>query len=247
MRKITIILLTIGLFTIATAPIFAQGVWPAWQQGFEQDTSGWYGSSTRGPLGWCGEITRYERGAGPAIPSAGAGYAVVENGDCNEYWTDNGWAASAPYAPFGGYSDSWPQSGFVTELDIYLDPNWEDGTAFTYSVSAHLLSENEFRYFLFPVAKESAGLQVSGHEVSEAGWYTFRVSFQDEGGQLAVDFELARHGQVLFAHPVAATAFTGEQTSSLAVSNVGTGYSWFVFLSEGLELPIDQHMYRPGM
>jgi hypothetical protein len=245
-KKIIIILLTIGLFTIAATPILAEGVYPAWHQGFEQGTAGWFTNDTSGPEGWCGDITRYERGSGPVMPSIGKGYAVVANGACNEYWMNNGWSESGPYAPFGGYSESWPQSGFVTKLDIYLDPSWEDGTNFTYAVSAHLLDENEFRYFLFPVAKESGALQVVEHEVSEAGWYTFRVRFREQSGHLAVDFELAQHGQVLFAQPMTATAFTGEQTSSFEISGVGTGYSWFVSLSPGLQLPIDQHMYRPG-
>jgi hypothetical protein len=247
MKKTIVILLTLILLVATAIPTLADGVYPASQQGFEQNTQGWITDDIEGPVGWCGDITRYERGDGPVEPSKGNGYAVVENGACNEYWMNNGFQVSGPYAPFGGgFSESWPQSGFVTELDIYLDPGWQDGASFNYYVSLRLLSENEFRYFVLPVAKAGGSLNAAGYEVSEAGWYTFRVKFREVGGQLAVNFQLAQHGQVLFAKPLTATAFTGEDPASFDVSDVGTGYSWFDAISGGLQLPIDQHKYRPG-
>jgi hypothetical protein len=246
MKKITVIVLTIVLFAFTLVPAFAQGVYPTWHQGFEKNTAGWYDADTPGPEGWCGEITRYERGIGPVDPSVGYGYAVVANGACNDYWMANGWPVSAPYASFGGYSESWPQSGFVSEIDVYLDPGWEDGAGFDYYVSMRILDENTFRYVVFPVEKTNGALLVSGYEVSEAGWYTFRARFREQAGHLAVDLELAQNGRVIFTQPVTATAFYGADPSSFEVTNVGTGYSWFDSISEGLNLPIDQHMYRPG-
>lgn len=247
MKKIIAIVMTAGLlFVFALIPAFADGVYPAWHQGFEKNTDGWSGSAIPGPEGWCGEITRYERGSGPVDPSIGYGYALVENGPCNEYWQANGWPASAPYAPFGGYSESWPQSGFVSEIDIYLDPGWADGTSFNYFVSFRILDENTFRYTQFPVEKSGGALMVAGHQVGEAGWYTFRARFREVDGHLAVDLELIQNGSVLFSQPVTATAFYLADPSSFEVSNVGTGYSWFDSISEGLALPIDQHKYRPG-
>jgi len=80
----------------------------------------------------------------------------------------------------------------------------------------------------------------------EVGWYTFSFRFREVGGNLAVDFELTHNGQVLFAQPMTTTAFFGEATSSYDINLVGTGYSWFDSISAGLQLPIDQHMYRPG-
>jgi len=247
MKKTIVLLLTIALLAIAVIPVLADGVYPAWQQGFEHDTDGWITDDVPGAVGWCGDITRYDRGSGPVAPSVGHGYAVVANGACNEYWMNNGWPVSGPYAPFGGdYSESWPQSGFVTELDIYLDPNWMDGTGFNYYVGMRVLDENSFRYFVIPTVAENGALLVAGNEINQAGWYTFRVRFRDEGGQLAVDFELAQKGRVVFAQPMTTTAFYGATTSSFKVSNIGTGYSWFDAISDGLQLPIDQHKYRPG-
>lgn len=253
MKKAIVVFLTVGLFfAIAALPTLAQGVYPEWHQGFEHDTEGWIDGDIPGEAGWCGEITRYERGSGPVAPSIGRGYAVVENGACNEFWMNNPgntWIESGPFAPFGGYSESWPQSGYVTELDIYLDPGWDEGTSFDYYVSMNLLDTPGaagFRYFRFHVEKVSGELLAAGHEVSKAGWYTFRVRFRDEGGQLAVDFELSRNSKLLFAQPMASTFFYGAATSSFEVSNIGTGYSWFDSISAGLALPIDQHIYRPG-
>jgi len=250
MKKI-IVILALALFTVAATPIFADGVFPAYLQGFEQDTEGWITDDTPGPTGWCGDITRLTRGSGPVAPSVGHGYAVVENGACNDFWMDPpppliAWAVSGPYSPFGGYSESWPQSGFVAELDIYLDPGWAVGTGFDYYVSMRMLNDGSFRYLRFPVSQTGGGLLVNGHEVKEAGWYTFRARFREVSGHLAVDFELAQRGQVLVAQPVAATTFTGETIASFDVSNVGTGYSWFDQISDGLQLPIDHHQYRPG-
>lgn len=250
MKRIIVILVSIGLFMISAVAVLADGVFPAWHQGFEQDTAGWITDDTPGPAGWCGDITRYERGSGPVVPSVGHGYAVVENGPCNQFYRENTiWQESGPAVPFGGYSQSWPQSGFVTELDIYLDPGWQDGTSFDYYVSFRLLDRpfvEGLRYLLFPVVKESGTLMVAGNAVSKAGWYTFRLKFREVNGHLAVAFELADRGQVLFAQPVTTTAFHGSDLSSIAVSNVGTGYFWFDSISPGLQLPIDHAMYRPG-
>jgi hypothetical protein len=246
MKKIIILILTIGLLVIGVIPTFAQGVYPAWHQGFEKNTNGWYGSDIPGEGGWCGEITRYSRGSGPVAPSVGGGYAVVSNGPCNDHWMNNGWPVSAPYAPFGGYSESFPQSGFVSELDIYLDPSWGEGSGFNYYVSMRMLDDGSFRYLLFPVEISNGTLMVAGNEASEAGWYTFRVKFRERDGYLAVNFELAQRGRLLFSQAVTSTAFYGDDPATYEVNNVGTGYSWFDSISEGLELPIDQHKYRPG-
>lgn len=247
MKKRIGILLAAGLLLMLAIPVLAQGVWPAWQQSFERDTAGWIGSEVSGAVGWCGEITRHERGSGPVAPARGHGYATVEHGPCNDFWANNGFPdGSAPYAPFGGYSESWPQSDFVTEIDIYLDPGWTDGTTFTYANSINRLGDIGFRYFLVPVEKAGGTLSVNGHEVDSAGWYTFRFSFTDEDGHVAVVFELADRGRVLFADPITTTALTGEPTSSLSTSEFGTGYFWFVAISDGLDLPIDHAKYRPG-
>lgn len=219
----------------------------SWHQGFEGDASGWITNATSGAAGWCGAIEQ-RTGGGAVAPSAGGGYAVVTHGACNAYWSSHGFPnGSGPYSPGAGYSSVWPNGGFVIALDIYLNPSMAagpDSAVFTYSSSIDLLDKEypaNFRYFLVPVTAEEGRLLVAGHEVTEAGWYTFCHTFGSESGNLAIDFELVRDGQTLFTEAVTETSFTGEATSSFAVSNVSNGYAWFVSIADGLGLAIDKH------
>lgn len=248
----------------------ASAMFPNWHQGFNHDTDGWFGGETAGPNGWCGSIEQQDRGLGSVTPSAGSGYATVEQGPCNPFFAGlfgpdlvNGpWA---PGADFRNFSDSWPVAGYVTELDIYLDPEWQanppplpsvnffapSGTVFTYAVSVRELSSPKeagaFHYFFVPVLPGGNGLSIFGHDVGEAGWYTFRHVLRDEGGQLAVAFELAeRRGGTLFVEPITTRFFTGLPTADLDPMALGSGYSWFPAIAHGLELPIDEHRVRPG-
>ncbi len=220
-----------------------------WEQGFESGTDGWITNETSGAAGWCGSIE--QQGSGAVSPSAGEGYAVITHSACNDYWSGHGFPnGSGPYSAGAGYSIAWPESGYVMQLDIYLDPSWSAdfaGSVFTYSVNIRLLDKeypNNFRYFLVPVKVKEGKLLVAGHEVSEAGWYTFRHTFSSAGGKLAIDFEIVRGGQTLFSEPVTETSFTGAATSSFAVSNVSNGYVWFVSIADGLGLAIDEHSVR---
>lgn len=248
----------------------ASAMFPNVHQGFNHGTDGWFGGETAGPNGWCGTIEHQDRGSSGVTPSAGNGYATVEQGPCNAFFAGLFGAdlVNAPWAPggdFSNFSDSWPAAGFVTELDIYLDPAWEanpppapsvnffapPGTVFTYAVSVRELSSPKeagaFHYFFVPVLPGGNGLSILGHEIGEPGWYTFRHLLRDEGGQLAVDFELAeRRGGTLFAEPITTRFYTGLPTADLDPMTLGSGYSWFPAVAHGLELPIDEHRVRPG-
>ncbi|MBS3766086.1 hypothetical protein KGY71_06160 [Candidatus Bipolaricaulota bacterium] len=100
---------------------------------------------------------------------------------------------------------------------------------------------------MMPVEKNDGELSVFGNTVDEAGWYTFRQVFKNEDGNLSVDFELVRDGEVLFTQPLTKTALTEEKVSSYEPSNIGTGYAWFAAISEGLKLPIDEHELYKGV
>lgn len=223
---------------------------PTWNQGFEFGTEGWITSETSGPGGWCGEIQAASRKDGDHTPSAGRGYAAVTHGPCNDYWTEHGFPeGSGPYSPGAGYSSAFPNGGFVTELDIFLDPGWTDPNPFTYSVSIALLDEaypDNFRYFLVPVVSDGSSLFVGEQEITEAGWYTFRHVFREEDGHLSVRFQLDGLGKVLSDVPVESTAFSGEAVSTFDAARVGTGYLWFVNIATGLPVAIDQHRVRRG-
>lgn len=223
---------------------------PSWVQGFNLDAGGWIGAATPGPAGWCGGIEAVSRDDSGLVPSAGNGYALVTHTPCNDYWSSHGFpGGSGPYSPGAGYSTAFPEGGFVTELDIHLDPTWASASPFSYAASFTLLDQaypDNFRYLLVPVSSDGRSLTVDGEEVTEAGWYTFRHRFMDDGGELAVRFELLRHGETLFSKAVNSTSFTGESLESFDAENVGTGYLWFVHIAPGMELAIDEHRVRRG-
>lgn len=204
-----------------------------WHQGFQHGTAGWSDLTTGpdggpaaddSPFGWCGDITRRARGDGDQQPSSGSAYATVALGPCNAFWSSPpfGIPASGPYAPgpeLALLSETWPTGGYVTELDVYLDPTWSQryaGPVFgpaDYSttiadlaVSVRVATGGEpglfdpFVYYFAPVraVEGEEVLSILGHEVREAGWYRFRFVFGDDGGAIRADFELAdRRGRTL--------------------------------------------------
>lgn len=110
----------------------------------------------------------------------------------------------------GGYSNVWPEGGFTTELDIYLDTEFPDpGTHFSYDVGVRSTScslQNEFMMNGGTGSGENAGKYcVSGadggaatnpctyddhYEVTTSGWYRFRHEFRNNGGTLQVTMKL---------------------------------------------------------
>ena len=250
----------------------------AWHQGFEHDTSGWYDNSTNGPVGWCGGIEAVTTRPGPVdgvSPSAGTGYAKATMGLCNAFWTELEVPFGAPYAPGPGlalYSSEWPTAGYVTELDIWLDPAWsgvyEGNFAFAGSSPDTLV---QFATTIFPLDPDaepfhtgphyfvnvdavpgSAALVVGDHTVTTAGWYRFRFLFSEEGGEARVDFELAeRRGPVLTRIDDIAPVnllgpFKAPFAAPLPTDAYGSGHIWFFDIALGLELPIDEHRVRRG-
>lgn len=223
---------------------------PTFHHNFNHDLGPWVDSSVEGEPGWCGTVRLMDRRSSDIKPSAGRGFATVIHGPCNDFWTEQGFESSAP----GGgdpalFSSSFPKSGFVQQLDIYLDPDdFEQGSAIVYSNSLFYPEIGfGFRYFSIEVIKAGGALLVDGFEVNEARWYTFRFSFdQDAEGDLLVNFELLRNGHSLYKTPIERTLLTGEATSGFKADSMRSGYIWFVSIQEGVELPIDEHVLRPG-
>lgn len=237
---------------------------PVLHQGFEHDTEPWVDQDVPGALGWCGTIERVDRGSGAVMPSAGTGHAIVQDGACNEFWAGV-FGEAFTSAPASLHPDvlstTWPPSGFVQQLDIYLDPEGvDDGLVFLYANSLCVLAEDDtcatsdtdasvfdFRYFAVAVTAEEDALSIAGHQVTEAGWYTFRHVFGSEAdGTLTVDFELRQDGRTLATKSIEGTFLTEESTSAFDVGDLGSGYIWFVSIADGLELPIDEHRLLQG-
>jgi hypothetical protein len=197
-----------------------------WEQDFDTNTNGWSDSTN----GWHGSIERSN------------GRAIV-NGD----------ADSAPFSNFGGYTEDWP-GAWTAELDVYLDPAWNDGEGFDYSVAATGTDGKHQRDYIFHVTKDTSqgALLVGGsnntnfetredletgnhYTVTKAGWYTLQHSFYEKDGSLVVDLNLLdSDGNVVFTETRAAGADdTMDQIG-------GNRYSWFTHASV-TDLAVDNH------
>lgn len=267
---LTLMLLGAGMVspTAATsaATLQSQAPFPVWNQGFNHDTEGWYDAETAGALGWCGSIERQTRSTGGQRPSAGRAYATVEGGPCNEFWSSQGVPYGGPYGPGPEQTlaSVWPNAGYVTELDLYLDPAWSAeysgalsaGTLVDYGATIFPLDPEPGpahtgpHYFVGVEAAEDA-LVVQGHPVTSAGWYTFRFVFADDDGHVEVAFELhERHGGLLTEQVIQPVRLEGPVkvpfTQELLTPEWGSGYVWFFDIAPGLQLPIDEHRVRPG-
>lgn len=223
---------------------------PTFHHNFNHDLGPWVDSSVEGPFGWCGTVQLQDRRSSILKPSAGRGYATVMHGLCNDFWTEQGFASSAPASVDPAlFSSSFPESGFVQQLDIYLDPDaFDQGSAIVYSNSLFFPEVGfGFKYFSIEVTKAGEALWIDEFEINEARWYTFRYIFdQDAEGDLLVNFELLRNGHTLYNTSMERTFLTSEATSGFKADSMRSGYIWFVSIQEGVELPIDEHVLRPG-
>jgi len=270
---------TAASLTIIPA-VFAESRAPfvTWHQGFEQDTSGWYDIADPGPLGWCGDITRVTRGESAANdpgPSAGKAYATASFGFCNGFWNSQGVPFGAPYAPGPDLAialNPFPKAGYVTDLDVYLDPAWSGSfqgnfefagvPASTLIQYAATIFEADYlpgdihtgpHYFVdIEAVSGQDALTVGSYSVTEPGWYTFRFRFSDSGGNVRVDFELLDQtgGRLASIDDIDPTNLLGPFrtpfTDPVETAGYTTGWVWFFDIALGLALPIDQHQQRPG-
>ncbi len=98
---------------------------PVFHQGFNHDAEPWSQFTKQGGA-WCGTIERKERGDGEITPSAGRGYAVIAHDRCIDFFIPQTSApASGPNPDL--ISSTWPPSGFVQEVDVYLEPGYPAG------------------------------------------------------------------------------------------------------------------------
>ena len=159
----------------------------------------------------------------------------------------------------------------MTELDIWLDPDWsgvyQGNFAWAGSPSASLV---QYAATIFPTAPDAepfhtgphyfvtvdaagdGALEVAGHRVEAAGWYTFRFVFSDVAGDVWVDFELDdRNGSNLAViEGLEPTELLGPFKFPSAghppTAEYGSGHVWFYDVAGGLKLPIDEHRVRRG-
>jgi hypothetical protein len=228
----------VGAAVFAVSQPVLASVAPVWNQGFEDSTDGWLDSSN----GWYGTITQVPSGTDGIVASQGDAFAIVQ-GDQD----------SGPFSRFDGYRSAWPGE-WTAELDVYLDPSWDVGTGFDYSVASTGSDGNHQRDYIFHVTKDTStgnlfvaasnntnfapreDLENINHFViPQAGWYTLQHVFKDQSGVLAVDLNLLDdNGTVLF------TQTLSSPSDTIPAEVGGNRYSWFTFINvDGL--PIDEH------
>lgn len=229
MRKLLSAILTLGIIFTLSGIAQADVVF---NQGFETGTAGF---SSGGDYGG---IQRVSSGTNGMTSAAGGYHAIV---------TDT---SAGPYTFFDGSRGTWPGSYF-SQIDVYLDTSWADGSGFEWSVASYGSDGNHQRDFIFHIAKDtsSGSLYVGGsnnsnfsvrqdleninsYQVSESGWYTFQHLFREQSGSLAVDLNLIKDGNILFTE----TRFNPADTIPGEVG--GNGYGWFtdITLDGGLAL-----------
>lgn len=196
-----------------------------WFQGFEVDAIDWTNTSR--------------------VPSN-------SNGVTSAAGDFHGEATSGAFTRFNAYSAAWP-GDYKTEIDAYLDPAWEVGQGFDYSVASSNSAGALRRDFIFHVGVHADGrLLVNGsnntdfvvndfkllndgdgtpYHVTTAGWYKFRHVFYDDAGVLAVDLQLVNSGgTVLFTT-------TRKNVTDLIGTNIGGNrYGWFTFSTRTLAI-----------
>ncbi|AXV04952.1 T1SS secreted agglutinin RTX [Euzebya pacifica] len=222
----TTLLAAMLVMGLATA---AAALGPLYVQDFSDDADGWNDSDDD----WYGTVTH----------NPGTGTATFEGDE-----------VSAPFSPFDGYRATWT-AGWTAEIDVYLDPSWDAGEGFDYSVAATGTDGLHQRDFIFHVAKDASenallvagsnntnfavfeDLETRNHvEVTDAGWYTLQHVFRDHNGTLAVDLNLLdSNGTVLFTE----TRNTPADTIPGEVG--GNRYGWFTVIDVDGGIKVDNH------
>lgn len=141
---------------------------------------------------------------------------------------------AGPYTKFGGWSNNFG-NGFATSLDIFLEPVWDAGRAFTYRVGVNNQSGDQLRFFDWRFKAQGSKLQIkaahtedSGKNgvspkffVSQAGWYTFENVFRNVDGNLLVDFNVYNNDKALLY-----STSRGESSDSITSLVGGNRNGW---------------------
>lgn len=203
----------------------------AYTNGFEADTAGWLGS---------GAIDRVASGTDGIASSDGDFHAVVSG------------SHAGPNTQLGGYNTVWP-GDWKASIDLYLDPSWDAGTGFIYSVAANRTNGTALRDFMlnagvlndestgntdtFVVLADTGGSPTSDPlyhikampverraEITEAGWYTLEHHFQNVDGRLVVTMTLSDVSDAV----VKSWTIDYEWMNDIIGTDVGGNrYGWF--------------------
>jgi hypothetical protein len=266
MKRLLGLVPALALAITAAMPVQAAAPPGPYFNGFEKNTNGWFGfggsTITREPSG-------YTNGGGYAdgIDSASGGYharlgLTPTPGSCQDasgtepiYW--------GPYTNWGGYSSTFPEGGYKTELDIYLDTAWavsHPDARFDWSSAINMPDGSFRRDFVFNVGTFGPGFDIAGGNnatrcganpqdpghtpvyITQPGWYTFRHTFTGvQGGPLKVVLTLTQKS----TGAVMGTWDRSDPSDIIGTTVGGNRYGWFV-QNEIPDLAIDNAL-RTGL
>ena len=273
MKTMIRLLPVIAILVALGSPVLAAAPPAPYFNGFENNTAGWYDSTSGGD----GTITRTPSGytnggqyASGIASAAGKWHARLTGDPCDHTPTTN---CFGPFTRWGGYSSTFPSGGYLTQVDIYLDVDWAAthlDYRFDWDSSINDNTGNFLQDYVFNAGTSPAGppgffVNASTNAtrsgaypenpcpspsappntcrtpafISISGWYTFRHTFRNDAGMLAVDFDIfPLGGNTPVAHW---TIHPGHAISTVG----GNRYGWVV-IEEIADLPIDNSL-RTGL
>lgn len=216
-------------------------------QGFEITTAGWTGVGGS-------SVERVASGTNGITSSEGAYHGLLKVGNIETEGVYLG-ETLGPRTDWGGFGATFPEDGYVTQIDVYLDPALADGNdrLFNFSSSINDPSGAHRRDFVFNVVaipgavgseiwlvdagtivKTNSEDALEGEVIGTAGWYTLRQSFMNNGaGVLKVVMDLLNSDGLLLRSWV-----VSNPTDIIGATVGGSGYGWFVTNSVE-DLPVD--------
>ena len=182
---------------------------------------------------------------------------LMSAGNNNGYYAqidDSGFFGGGAYITLDGFRTVC-NDGFISSLDIFLDPFQTSGSGFDYSVAINNSGNNGYTDYVFNIANDisdtnSLSISVSNellltynkniysqhrYTIDSTGWYTFQHVFYNNKGVLDVDLNLLdAMGNALFTE----TIKVDEVNADLCTLG-GYPQSWILFRNLASGVAID--------
>lgn len=241
-RKLFIAVLIVGLLTPLVGATSVSAA-HTYDNGFENadDTDSWF------PYRSGDSITRVASGTN-GVPSSDGSYHASLDGSVYTWWGES------------GGETVWPDYGYKTEIDVYLNMSLADGASsqtFQWNSSVNdpngdFLEEAFFQLRTDPDTANQWNIRMARvyngfvrtdwFDVTQSGWYTLRHTFyQGDGGLLEIKLEVLNESGTVLGSVV----WDGFVDYSVANGDVGgPRYGWF-YPQSFTDLPVDSARMEP--
>ncbi len=238
-KRTSVFVITLTITLIFTGAALAAGL--SWFQGFETDSTGWTGA------------TRVSSATNSIVSASGNWHAEAANGNV-AFTRWGGYGGIAGCSTSACAAAAFPQHGYVTSVDIYLEASATTALAndnrFDFSSAINQPDGTFRRDFVFNAgfyndndttgagprfvisASNNAGRGSSfpknpgrsPFSITEDGWYTFQHTFLDNGAGV-LTVELS----IKDAAGYLLKTWTLSDPTDVIATNVGSNrYGWFV-------------------